>query len=474
MADPEQKTQLVDPPQRDARIRQANALAKSGQELDLNEKRLLLIAMARIKSSDTELLTHDIRMSELEAHLGTNPYARAERAARGLLRRLVFVPSENGGFREFQWTTVAEYVPASHSPYGESYVRIRLNEELAPLLLELKERYNTIPLLELLPMESFNGQRLYEILWHDSHGGKKPVITYDLQDLKFSLGMRTLEQKGNKKVWVEKYRDWRDFRKMLYRAQDDVQEHGRLRFSFEPLRQGRAIKQVRFSITLTMDPTQALTVSTPTEVTERTLTPEELQIADQLAKLGYLQDTQAVLRTYGPKVVAKAVQLGQNAQARAANTTKPISNLPGFIHHLLTSGAATRALTQPQFEKKSTHNEVRDLLAMIRTSFDSYRAEVAQELFESLPEETQESLPELIRIELASQRLDYRIELLDKENWTGPHYRIARDDYLLELYPDTVPAEALAISNFADSRQLLLNQSATVRKQVMSLLEDID
>ena len=182
-----------------ARIRQANALAKSGQELDLNEKRLLLLTMARIKSSDTELLTHKIGMKELTTHLGENPYARAERAARGLLRRLVYVPTENGGFKEFQWTTVAEYVPAESSETGESYVKIRLNEELAPLLLELRERYNTIPLLDVLPMESFNGQRLYEILWHDSHGGEKKVLTYNITDLKFSMGMRVLEQKGSKK-----------------------------------------------------------------------------------------------------------------------------------------------------------------------------------------------------------------------------------------------------------------------------------
>ncbi len=112
---------------RKARIRQANALAKSGQELDLNEKRLLLLAMSRIKSSDTELLTHKIGMKELVTHLGENPYARAERAARGLLRRLLYVPTENGGFKEFQWTTVAEYVPAESSEASSVHEGVRLD-----------------------------------------------------------------------------------------------------------------------------------------------------------------------------------------------------------------------------------------------------------------------------------------------------------------------------------------------------------
>lgn len=40
-----------------------------GQQLELNEKRLLLLAMSHIKSTDTELLEHKIPITSLEQFL---------------------------------------------------------------------------------------------------------------------------------------------------------------------------------------------------------------------------------------------------------------------------------------------------------------------------------------------------------------------------------------------------------------------
>lgn len=440
----------LSPEVRKARIRQANALARSGQELDLNEKRLLLLAMSRIRSSDTELLTHKIGMSELMTYLGANPYARAERAARGLLRRLVYVPTENGGFKEFQWTTVAEYVPHESSELGESYVKIRLNEELAPLLLELRERYNTIPLLDLLPMESFNGQRLYEILWHDSHGGDKKVLTYKITDLKFSLGMRTLEQKGSKKVWTEKYRAWRDFRKMLERAQEEFETHGRLRFSFDPLRQGRAIQQVRFNLTVAHIP-----ASTPNEQRiSESPSPDVALLEGELRDLGYIQDPVTFIESHGLEVVRQAIKLGRAAEARARTTPRPITNLPGFIQHLATSGAAARSLASSRLEENprlSGGELTRDL----RAAFEAYQSEVVETVFATLTDDTRTALPEMLRVELEAQRRSYLIDVLDRSGWEGPQYQLARNTYLLDLYSEDLPEGAKDVGRFVREHPLV-------------------
>ena len=453
-----------------ARIRQANALAKSGQELDLNEKRLLLLTMARIKSSDTELLTHKIGMKELTTHLGENPYARAERAARGLLRRLVYVPTENGGFKEFQWTTVAEYVPAESSETGESYVKIRLNEELAPLLLELRERYNTIPLLDVLPMESFNGQRLYEILWHDSHGGEKKVLTYNITDLKFSMGMRVLEQKGSKKVWTEKYKAWRDFRKMLKRACSEFDTHGRLRFTFDALRQGRAIQQVRFHLSLVARDDTRPALTPP----EATLTAEEVEVADELCTVGYLQDADAFVRKYGYRVVGRAIKFGRAAEARGNSSGKPIKNLPGFIQHLVTSGAALRALELDAAGAKKRTRQVdeRELVEVVKHAFDAYRNEMAEEVFRSLDEDTRHALPEVLRIELETQNRLYVLDILEKADWQGTQYQLARNNYLLDLYHDKLPAAVHDISAFLVVKQLLAEQPNEVAARVLNVLKE--
>ena len=454
---------------RQARIRQANALAKSGQELDLNEKRLLLLAMARIKRSDTELLTHKIGMRELEAHIGANPYARAERAARGLLRRLVYVPTENGGFKEFQWTTVAEYVPAESSETGESYVRIRLNEELAPLLLTLRERYNTIPLLDVLPMESFNGQRLYEVLWHDSHGGEKKILTYHVADLKFSMGMRVLEQKGSKKVWTEKYKAWRDFRKMLERASGEFEAHGRLRFTFDALRQGRAIQQVRFHLSLVgggeLGPSATGQGRPPT--------PEAVAAADALRTLGYVGDAEAFVAQHGHETVNRALKLGRAAEARGSGSGRPITNLPGFVQHLVISGAASRSLRlDAAGAKKPKRAAERELVEMVKNAYDAFRGETAEELFKTLDEDTRRALPEMMRVEFETRNRAYLAEVLERAGWQGTQYELARNTYLLELYRDELPESAHDVGQFVAERDLLSAQPAEVAKRALSALQD--
>ena len=452
-----------------ARVRQANMLAKSGQALELNEKRLIFLTMARINSGDKELLTHKIGMKELTQHFGENPYARAERAARGLLRRIVYIPTENGGFKEFQWTTVAEYVPAESSETGESYVKIRLNEELAPLLLELRERYNTIPLLDVLPMESFNGQRLYEILWHDSHGGEKKILTYHISDLKFSLGMRTLETKGAKKVWTEKYKAWRDFRKMLERAAAEFESHGRLRFSFDAIRQGRAIQQVRFSLSI-MGGDKPPLVSAK----QRVLLAEEATVADELRSAGYVQDADAFVLAHGHQVVSRAIMLGRAAANRGNSINKPIANLPGFIQHLVVSGAASRSLkldaagTKKHTKRTAEH----ELVEMVKNAFDAFRNETAERVLETLGEDTLHALPEMLRVELETRKRPYVLEVLEKAGWQGTQYEIARNAYLLELYADELPEAVHDIETFIDEQQVLVGQTSEVIERVQAALKN--
>ncbi len=452
-----------------ARVRQANMLAKSGQALELNEKRLIFLTMARIKSGDKELLTHKIGMKELTEHFGENPYARAERAARGLLRRQVFIPTDDGGFKEFQWTTLAQYVPAESSETGESYVKIRLNEELAPLLLELRERYNTIPLLDVLPMESFNGQRLYEILWHDSHGGEKKVLTYNITDLKFSMGMRVLETKGSKKVWTEKYKAWRDFRKMLERACQEFESHGRLRFSFDPLRQGRAIQQVRFHLSLVREET--LPIPEPRQLT---LSAEEQSVADELRSTGYTLDADAFVLTHSHEVVARAIKLGRAAASRGNGVNKPISNLPGFIKHLVDSGSALRSLKQDALGKRKREKraDADELVEIIRHAFDAYRNEAAEGILQTLDEDTLCALPEMLRVELETRHRPYVLDVLEKAGWQGAQYEIARNSYLLELYSDELPEAVHDVARFVEETQMLASQPKEVAEHVFSTLKN--
>lgn len=456
---------------RDSRVRQANALARAGQQLDLNEKRLLLIAMSHIKSTDTELLEHKIPITSLEQFLGDNPYQRAEKASRGLMRRFVYIKGDDDAeFLEFAWTTVAHYVPADKSETGESYLRIKLNEELKPLLLELRQRYNAYPMLDIMPMDSVNSQRLYEVLWHDSHAGQKRVLTFDIQDLKFSLGLRYYVQKGNKKVWKEKYSSLRDFRRVLDRAQQDFQDFGQLRFTYVPLRVGRVYKNVRFHLTLQEKPDLLIKLSD--ESTYEPPSPAVLLVCKELTDLGYTEDPMELISEYGVEVVKKGVELGKAAERRSQALSRPIQNLPGLVRNIITTGAAARSLTLDTQKGVEVQVNERELEEAFKEAFESYRREIAERFAETLPEDARESLPEMVRIDLETRGRGFLAQLLDDVGWEGRQYMAVRNDYLLNLFNKQAPEDALNPVVFAKTYRGFNGLDKEIVKRVLAVFEE--
>lgn len=425
-------------------VRQANALAKSGQELDLIEKRLLLVAMSRISKSDTELLAHRISVTELAPFFGGDPWRAAQKAAKGLLKRVVYIQGDDGGFTAFQWTTLARYVPASRSEDGSSYLEIRLNEQLAPFLLELKERFNVIPLLELLPMASVNSQRLYEVLWHDSFKGKKQFLTYDLEQLRFQLGLRTSQEVKGKEVWVEKYASWRDFQKVLKRAQADFVDHGSLSFDYEGLAQGRMTTQVRIRISRKDDKgTEPGDANPALEARKR-------EFAARLEAAGYNQNALLAVETYGLDEAEMALRLAQAAEHAGARSAKPIYNMGGLIHHALKTGLAKRRLSRTEGSAEPKPDPKR-LAQSLVDAYTAARRNFAERLWVTIAPDDQKGFPGIMQLELS----DFEVAQLNKTGWEGVSFESSKHKVLLSLYADEIPDELVDVRTFAEHEGFL-------------------
>ena len=449
------------------KVRQANALAKSGQELHVIEKRLLYIAISRIHRDDTQLLTHRIPMTELEPHFGGNPYRAANRAATGLLKRVVTIKEESGGYTAFNWTTLARYVPASQNKEGGAYIEIRLNEELTPFLLQLVNRFNTIPLLDVLPMSSTNSQRLYEILWHDSFAGEKSFLTYDISELKFQLGLRVRSEEKGKTVWKEKYKQWRDFQKVLSRAQEDFIEHGQLRCDFEGVKRGKQTKQVRFRVWK-----ESLGMLMDEETASVTLDPRELQLADQLEEAGYRQDPFQAIKEHGPEVVAQALKLAREAERKAALTSSPINNLGGLIHHTLKTGLAKRQLereARKEEKREDAGPDTTGLANLIAEAFSAARLAHSDELWGQMTPDERAGFRDIMRLELSQAQ----VGLFDKNGWQGSGFDAARRVTLARLRLDEFPEHLKTLPAFVEKEGLLEEYGETARAAALGAAQEL-
>ncbi len=434
----------------DLNVRQANALAKSAQQMDLNEKRLVLLAMSQIKRTDEELLTLEIPIHELAPWIGGNTYQEAQRAADGLLERIVHIQDDHGNYKKFQWTTLSEYVTADKKTNRKAYIKLKFNEELKPLLLQLQNRYNEIPLKELLPIPSFNSQRLYEILWHDSHGGEKAFLSYAIAELKVQLGLRDPDGK------TERYKDWRDFKKVLEKAKKDFDAFGALRIlNYKGKKQaGRSFTHLLFTLNLTEEK-QEKNKEEPKSI-------EEIQLSDQLKELGYLQNPHEAISKYGFERVKETLKLAKKTERMAANSAKPIYNLGGLIASMLKKGVVDKVSSET-----STEPDLKSLADTLSQSFSNARKEHVLQVWNDLNEETQAELHDLMRVELS----EFVLKQIEKANWQGGTYEIARNNYLLNTLDD-LPEKLKQLEKFTEEEALLSDLSETQKKLVLSLARE--
>jgi len=229
-------------------VTQANALARSVQEMTLQEKRLLLLAISHIRQSDDNFVLYRIPVTRIIEYLGLDDgsyYTRINKITTSLLSRVIEVEKENGDWEKFQWVSYCRYRSKGTSDMPEACLDIRMHDCLRPLLLNLQKYFGSVYLHQIAPIPGFNSMRIFELLYYSAMYSKterkfkKYKLSFEVTDLKKRLGMEG------------KYRDFRDFRKdVLNRAQKDCEVYSPLVFTWEEEKKGRKIVTLHFTIKL--------------------------------------------------------------------------------------------------------------------------------------------------------------------------------------------------------------------------------
>lgn len=325
-------------------------------------------------------------------------------------------------------------------------MRIRFNEELSPFLLQLRDRYNQIPLTHMLPMPSYNSQRLYEILWHDSHAGSKDLLTYEIDRLKVYIGLR--DQQGK---W-EKYKPWKDFKKVLEKAIEDFNAHGSLRIkSYTGKRQSkRSYSHVLFRL----EKIVPLELSKPSEVVG-SIHPEVLALVGELEQSGYTQDPFSAIQTHGIEVVRQTLQLAREAERKAAVTNKPIYNVGGLIASMLKLGVATKRVTDLQKPARLSNQKAEQRARELVDAYQLALTEHANGVWAEMSEQQQREVHDHMRAELSGRLVEY----LNTTGWQGRGYSSVRNTFLLDTYRSDLPDALADVQSFSMSTELLTQHS---------------
>lgn len=142
---------------------QANDLIGGKQSLKLNSAKLIRAAIMQIVPEDEQLKPYIITIKELSELLKvseSNLYRDIDEITDDIIKNPVFIKKVNKNqvkWIKIPWVSKCEY----NSDIG---VAIKLNDDLKPFLIRLKEHYTQYSLDSILTMKSTYSIRIFELL----------------------------------------------------------------------------------------------------------------------------------------------------------------------------------------------------------------------------------------------------------------------------------------------------------------------
>lgn len=449
-------------------ITQGNPLALSRQEMGILTKRLLVLALSDITKEDLTL--EPIRITAWEyAQLfnisGKSIYSRIEESARELLEQTIQIKEPNGDWVMFQWVSEARYDNGREDGQMAA-IEIKIHDRLKPYLLQLRRDFSIIPTEQLLSFESFNSMRLFEVLYTASYAGERSELIFDVDDLKLRLGLDG------------KYERFKDFRYVLDKAQEEFRAYTSLTYEYEPLKVGRKLQRVRFTIARNdvFKPRVRLPASIASRVAreaDKEQLLKELQAVDALKDIGWGQDPDKTVTQYGPQRVLDIVAYARVLQARAEQAGRPIYNLAGFVNSLLQQGVepppSVAGQQQEEKDQPLSREEAREVASAIADARHQARRQQANAAWDRLGKDQRDLIHTLMQATLHR----FSLERIEAAGWSGALYETSRMDVMADHNFVVFPAHLESLEAFVETYEPLGQYEEADREKILAELKEV-
>jgi plasmid replication initiation protein len=212
---------------------QHNNLVEAKYFMTLQQKRIMIWLISQIKPDDIDFKEHVLSIREL-----INICQLSGESSFKEIRDITFSLIEKGiriiditdpdNKREIQvsWLSSADYY--------QGQVKLSFSPKLKPYLLQLKQKFTAINVIDLMQFKSVHAIRIYELLKQYQDIGERVL---SLEEIKECCGV-----KGKHKQYI-------DFEKyLLLIAQREINEKSDLHIEFERIKQSRKIVGIKFII----------------------------------------------------------------------------------------------------------------------------------------------------------------------------------------------------------------------------------
>lgn len=234
------------------KVVQANALITARQNLKLNSAKIIRAAIMSIKPDDTEIKPFVIKLPELAALLNidsSNLYKQKGETGINaitddILKNQIItteITVDENKNQVYEKSIKLQWAKTCYYDTEEGILVLKLNDDLKPLLIGLKNRgnYNSYDICNILMFKSVYSIRLYELLTSKFMSKKTRflVTTIELSQLRNIFNLEG------------KYKEWSNLEiRCIEPAVKEINEKSDIRVSYIKNKPKRAVESLEFTI----------------------------------------------------------------------------------------------------------------------------------------------------------------------------------------------------------------------------------
>ena len=220
-----------------------NSLIEASYSLSTMQQKVLLKAISTIEPNDKDKHIYKFSIKDFAESVNLQDsksiYAQMKKVCAELTDlKKIHIQKHNGDFIYINWVSSCEYISK------EAVVEIEFSKKLMPYLIELKERFTTYYLANVMQLKSGYSIRLFELLKQYEKVGKR---AFTLEQLRLQVGTSELNDKGE--LIREDYELYGHFKtRVLLVAQKELKQKTDICFTFKEIKKGKKVVSIEFEI----------------------------------------------------------------------------------------------------------------------------------------------------------------------------------------------------------------------------------
>ena len=213
----------------------------AGYSLDINEQRLINLALSKInskKSNPGKILIYPTEYAKCFGLSKHSVYEQLSSAAESLRDKSVTILDDSGEAFSIPWVSSAKYEKLKNQG---SFINIEFSKEIEPYIFNIEGNFTELFFHNTVKLNTLASFRLYGLL--------NEVRNYKNYKRRGSVVMNLQLPEMKKKLFLsESYEAWRDFKnRVLLPAIEKINAHTDLCVTFQPKKMGNCITAIEFS-----------------------------------------------------------------------------------------------------------------------------------------------------------------------------------------------------------------------------------